>query len=200
MGVSYPAGRIPAVDISTFWDIIETARAQSRPGKPIDHALADHLASRTRHDILGYQERFDQMHAALYRRDIWAAAYLVGGGCSDDAFIDFRAGLIAQGRDWYQKVAASPDSLAGHPAVADAPGCSQGEPLFYEAVSYAAPRAFERLTGGQENFYETLDRYQASREHSGQDPAGEDFDFDDDQQMRRRLPRLSALYLPNRSA
>ncbi len=127
------------MDISTFWDIIETARAQSRPGKPIDHALSDHLASRTRHDILGYQERFDQMHAALYRRDIWAAAYLVGGGCSDDAFIDFRAGLIAQGRDWYQKVAASPDSLAGHPAVADAPGCSQGEPLFYEAVSYAAP-------------------------------------------------------------
>jgi hypothetical protein len=198
--MSYPAGRIPAVDVSTFWDIIKTARAQSGPGKPLDRALAGHLASCTRRAILGYQVRFDQMRAALYRRDIWAAAYLVGGGCSDDAFIDFRAGLIAQGRDWYQTVAASPDSLAGHPAVADAPGCSQGKPLFYEAVSYAAPRAFERLTGGHEDFNDALYRYQDSREHSGQDPAGEDFDFDDDQQMRRRLPRLSALYLPNRSA
>ena len=34
--------------------------------------------------------------------------YLIGGGCSDDAFTDFRAGIIAQGRDWYEKVAASP--------------------------------------------------------------------------------------------
>jgi hypothetical protein len=38
---------------------------------------------------------------------VWAAAYLIGGGCSGDAFIDFRAGVIAQGRDWYEKVAAS---------------------------------------------------------------------------------------------
>lgn len=39
------------------------------------------------------------MHGALYRRDLWAAAYIIGGGCSDDSFIDFRAGLIAQGHE-----------------------------------------------------------------------------------------------------
>jgi hypothetical protein len=43
--------------------------------------------------------------------------YLIGGGCSDDGFIDFRAGLIAQGRDWYERAAASPDDLADHPDV-----------------------------------------------------------------------------------
>jgi hypothetical protein len=49
-------------------------------------------------------------------------AILIGGGCSGDSFTHFRTGLIAQGRDWYHRAAASPDSLTGHPAVAGATG------------------------------------------------------------------------------
>src|SRR6185312_99877 len=117
--MSYLGGRIPAMDIDAFWDIIEAARAHIGPGRPFDEVLTSRLASLTRQDILAYQERFDQVHAAVYRRDLWAAAYLIGGGCSDDSFIDFRAGLIAQERDWYEQAMTSPDSLAGHPAVAE---------------------------------------------------------------------------------
>ena len=62
-------------------------------------ALTDHLATLTEQDILEYYECFEKMHGALYRRDLWAAAYLIGGGCSDDSFIDFRAGLILQGHE-----------------------------------------------------------------------------------------------------
>jgi Protein of unknown function (DUF4240) len=189
------------VEVSVFWDIIDTARESSGQGKPFDQALAGYLATRSLQDILEYQQRSDEMHAALYRWDVWAAAYLIGGGCSDDSFIDFRAGLIAQGRDWYQRVAASPDSLAGHPAVADAPNHSHGGPLFYELVNYAAPDAFERVTGGKDSFYDAWNRYRGLRGHRDPSPAdmGEDFDFDDAQEMRRRLPRLSALYLRNAS-
>ncbi len=150
-----------------------------------------------------YQERFNEMGAAVSRWDVWAAAYLIAGGCSDDSFTDFRAGLIAQGRDWYQKAAASPDSLAGHPAVADAAHRPWGEPpLFYEEVNYAAPYAFERVSGDDHGFYDAWDRYTASREQHDRSPVdmGEDFDFDDAQQMRRRLPGLSALCLGNGSA
>ena len=140
------------------------------------------------------------MHAALYRRDVWAAAYLIAGGCSDDSFIDFRAGLIARGRDWYHRAAASPDSLAGHPAVADASRL-RGEPLFYEEVNYAAPRAFERVTGDYAGFNDAWRRYRDSRGHSDHTPdMDEDFDFEDAQQMRRRLPRLAAHCLQNDSA
>jgi len=128
--MSYLGGRIPAMDIDAFWDIIEAARAHIGPGRPFDEVLTSRLASLTRQDILAYQERFDQVHAAVYRWDLWAAAYLIGGGCSDDSFIDFRAGLIAQGRQWYQKAVASPDSLADHPAVTGTPGGSADIPLF----------------------------------------------------------------------
>jgi hypothetical protein len=134
------------------------------------------------------------MRGALYRYDLWAAAYLIGGGCSDDGFIDFRAGLIAQGCDWYQKAAASPDSLADHPAVADAghPRCDN--PLFYEEVSYAASRAFERVSGDEHAFWDALG---ARGPRDLLAVMGEDFDFDDDQEMRRRLLRLSACCLGN---
>lgn len=120
------------------------------------------------------------------------------GGCSDDSFSDFRAGLIAQGRDWYQKAAASPDSLADHPAVAGAAGRPWDSPLFYEQVNYAASYAFQRLSDDEDAFWDALE----ARERPDRSSAdmGEDFDFDDDQEMRRRLPRLSARCLGNSSA
>jgi hypothetical protein len=131
----------------------------------------------------------------LYRWDAWAAAYLIGGGCSDDGFMDFRAGVIAQGRDWYQKAAGSPDSLAGHPAVTAAARRPGDSPLFYERVNYAAPYAFERVSGDDHAFWDAL----GARGKRRQAPAdmGETFDFDDEQEMRRRLPMLSALCLSN---
>jgi Protein of unknown function (DUF4240) len=132
------------------------------------------------------------MHGALYRYDLWAVAYLIGGGCSDDGFIDFRAGLIAQGREWYQKAAASPDSLADHPAVADARHSLCDNPLFYEEVNYAASTAFQRVSGEEHAFWDALE---ARGPGDCLTVIGEAFDLDDDQEMRRRLPRLSACCL-----
>jgi hypothetical protein len=143
------------VDISMFWDIIETARASAGPDKPFRESLTDHLATLTEDDILEYRERFEKMHDALYRYDLWAAAYLIRGGCSDDSFIDFRAGLIAQGCDRYEQ-ATSPDSLAGHPAVAGAGHPLADNPLFYEEVNYAASRASERVSGDEDAFWDAL--------------------------------------------
>ncbi|MFF5287341.1 DUF4240 domain-containing protein [Streptomyces sp. NPDC013171] len=185
------------MDMHEFWGVIETARLAATADKPFAEALVDELASRTQGDILSYQECFDEVHEAVYRWDVWAAAYLMGGGCSDDSFMDFRAGLIALGRDWYQEVAACPDSLAGHPVVIDAARAQHDEAIFDEDANYAASYAFERLTGDDHAFYEAWDAYKSPRKENGQDAddMGEDFDFDDLEEMRRRLPRLSAFYL-----
>ena len=178
-----------------FWDIIETARASAGQDRPFHESLTDHLATLTEQDILEYHERFEKMHDALYRYDLWAAAYLIRGGCSDDSFIDFRAGLIAQGRDWHNKAAAAPDSLADHPAVAGAGHPLADNPLFYEEVNYAASLAFERVSGDEHGFWDALEA-RGPRDYLA--VMGEAFDFDDDQEMRRRLPRLSACCLGSR--
>jgi hypothetical protein len=187
-----------AVDTDDFWELIEAARASAVAGRPFHEVLADLLAARAEQEILDYQEKFDEAHQALYRWDVWAAAYLIGGGCSDDSFMDFRAGLIAQGRGWYQKAADSPDSLAEHPAVAAAARRPWDNPLFYEKVNYAASYAFQRVSGDDHAFWDALN----ARDESERTPAdmGEDFDFGDEQEMRRRLPRLAALCLGNNAA
>jgi Protein of unknown function (DUF4240) len=184
-----------AMDTDGFWDVIEAARSSSGESRPFHEVLTDLLSARTEQEILDYQEKFDEVHGGLYRWDVWAAAYLIGGGCSDDSFIDFRAGLIAQGRDWYQKAADSPDSLAGHPAVTAAARRPWDNPLFYERVNYAASHAFERVSGDDHAFWDALGA-RDKRDHAPAD-MGENFDFDDEQEMRRRLPRLSALCLSN---
>lgn len=182
------------MDIDTFWNVIEAARAGAASAdEPFDEVLVNQLADRPRQEILEYAERFDEVHDALYRWDVWAAAYLIGGGCSDDSFMDFRAGVIALGRQWYERVAADPDSLAGHPEVVQAAGVHD-EVLFYEDVNYAASGAFERITGDADTFYEAWRGFhRADPENGHAVDMGEDFDFDDDSEMSRRLPRLAAL-------
>ncbi|WP_458244717.1 DUF4240 domain-containing protein [Streptomyces sp. MAI_2237] len=180
-----------------FWDLIESARSSAAvSGVPFATSLVDSLAARPAQEILEYAERFDEAQDALYRWDVWAAAYLIGGGCSDDSFMDFRAGIIAAGRDWYERTALAPDSLAGHPSVLEAAPAHRDEALFYEDVNYAAVDAFARLTGDREAFYEAWAEYRPADGESRQDQdMGEDFDFDDAPEMRRRLPRLARLYL-----
>lgn len=185
------------METAEFWTTIEAARSAATADKSFAEALTDELATRTKEDILRYQERFDEVSGAVYRWDVWAAAYLIGGGCSDDGFMDFRAGLIAQGRDWYEKAAAVPDRLAEHPAVIAAAGAHHDEALFDEETNYAAARAFGRVTGDEEDFYEAWTEYEASSDRlaRGSGDMGEDFDFDDAAEMHSRLPRLAALCL-----
>lgn len=186
------------MDIDTFWDVIEAARAgAAEASQPFDEILVERLANRPKQEILEYAERFDELHDALYRWDVWAAAYLIGGGCSDDSFIDFRAGVIALGREWYQRVAAAPDSLAAHPDVIQAANVrDRPEALFYEDVNYVASGAFEQITGDADAFYEAWSNFRGADTESGNVvDMGDDFDFDDDEEMSRRLPRLAALFL-----
>ncbi|MFJ8083504.1 DUF4240 domain-containing protein [Streptomyces sp. NPDC096205] len=187
------------MDTDEFWRLIDTARARTTNEVPFDEALVDVLTRCPKEEILAFEARFDTLHDALYRWDVWAAAYLIGGGCSDDSFMDFRAGLIAQGRTWYERACASPDVLADHPEVVAVAAEDSDEALFHEEVNYAADDAYEQLTGDPDAFDKAYDDYLVAHPEAGGSntgtPAGEDFDFDDDAEMHHRLPRLSALFL-----
>lgn len=187
-----------AMETADFWHLIQVARSRTTAEGSFDRTLVETLTALSKREILEYQERFDELRGALYRWDVWAAAYLIGGGCSDDSVTDFRAGVIAEGQAWYERVAANPDSLAEHPLVAAAAEAGKDHVLFDEEVNYAAADAFWRLTGDRHDFYEAGDHYRNAQPHGQTEhDMGEDFDFDDAEQMHRRLPRLAALYLPD---
>ena len=190
------------MDITEFWSLIEAARAQTADagqdsGKAVAAVLIDRLAATSELTIFEFEQHFETLHSALYRWDVWAAAYLINGGCSDDSFMDFRAALIAHGRDWYERAAQNPDALADHPEVRAVAAGESSFALFEELVNYVASHAYEQLCGEGtdiEEFYEAYDAFTGTSEPEPED-MGEEFDFDDAAQMRARLPRLAELFL-----
>ena len=171
-----------------FWGHIRATRRKD----PEAHAgrLDARLAELPPDEILDFQAIWDDARDRAYRWDVWAAAYLINAGCSDDGFIDFRCWLIVQGREVFAAAVADPDTLA---AVVDP------EADRYEAEVSPGIVAWFTATG-TEDTRAGSDAYDAAfaARHPGRPPLpdlGPRWDFDDNAEYRRRLPRLSALYL-----
>jgi hypothetical protein len=157
-----------------FWTIVDQVKGAKEP----EVAIAKLLRKLTPPELLSYQEHFDTLFREAYRWNLWGAAYIMGGGCSDDGFIDFRYGLIAMGREMYESALEDPDSLAQHRI--------EGE-ISNELFGYAATEAYEELTGEE-------DMPRMAPPKRPPKPSGEEWDFDDRKENARRLPRLWAKY------
>lgn len=169
-----------------FWALVETARANAKTCCDVVANATTLLASRPAAEIVATHQALWRLMDASYLHPLWAAAYLIRGGCSDDSFDYFRAYLLTQGRHVFTSAVADPDSLADLPLLPDAYG-GTGVCEDMLSVAWDAHRA---ATGADlpEEAWE-------SRERLPLDPSW-DFDFDDEAEMRRRLPRLAAIYLP----
>jgi uncharacterized protein DUF4240 len=170
------------MDTARFWQLIEDARGD-------DQTVADRatalLAARPPAEIVAAQQVFWDLMAASYRAPLWAAAYVINGGCSDDAFEYFRCWLIAQGREAFERVVADPDTLAESPVVRAA--AADRMELDCEEMLGVAWRAHLTATG------EGLPTGSFTIRYPDLDPDW-GFDFDDRAEIARRLPRLAALY------
>ena len=125
------------------------------------------------------------LRAQSYGWQLWQAAYLINGGCSDDGFEYFRGWLITQGRETFERVVADPDTLADLPAVQHVAVNDESD-LECESMYGIVWDAYGVVTG-------SLDRPRAV---TGRYPElGQGWDFDDDEEVRRRLPRLAQLFM-----
>ena len=132
---------ITEINKDSFWKLIQSAKETC--GQDMD-AMMDFLKDRlvsmgpeqaqNFHDILhAYEDLADKF-------GLWdAAGVMKGYGCSDDGFIDFRAWLIAQGRDTYLSALADPDSLAEVIPYGDCPldGERVGEMVYIDLLNRA---------------------------------------------------------------
>ena len=87
------------MDTSQLWPLIEQSKAESGGDctKQVD-ALTAILLEQAAEEIEEFAILFHRFHAQAYRNDLWAAAYIMNGGCSTDGFMDFRSWLIARAR------------------------------------------------------------------------------------------------------
>jgi hypothetical protein len=123
-----------------FWKIIEEAKDRADDGEEQVELVYERLKTLSPDEIVGFDQLYDEFHARAYRWDLWGAAYLMNGGCSDDGFEYFRGWLISRGRAVYEQVLGDPDRLAGE----FSPDRDDYE---LESLLYAAARAYEVATG-----------------------------------------------------
>jgi hypothetical protein len=168
-----------AMDMQQFWKLIEDARRQVP-----DPADGEEVAARATALLSAYPPE-EIAAAGSYRTLLWAAAYVINGGCSNDGFDYFRGWLIVQGREVFEHVVADPDALADLPVIrAQTPGAAY---LECQDTLYIASKAHRAATG------EELPPHPFPIRHRELEPAW-DFDFDDRTEMKRRLPRLATLF------
>ena len=93
-----------------FWDHIRASKRKDQDAHL--ERLIKRLAKLPVEEILDFQHWWQVVKAEAYFWDLWGAAYLINGGCSDDGFCYFRDWLILQGRTVYEAAIADPDTLA----------------------------------------------------------------------------------------
>jgi hypothetical protein len=168
-----------------FWAVISRATAD-RPASPAEvakRAAAD-LATRDPEEIVAWGRHLDKVMVASGTEDLWAAAYLIHGGCTEEGFDNFRGWLVAHGREAVARSVKSPDDLAGMPAVRAA--AENGAVFEAEEVLSIAAEAYRQATGSE---------LPAGETPVTRPDAADLWDFDNEEEMQRRLPRLSALFL-----
>ena len=113
-----------------FWEIVGSVHGAS--GGDMDskcELIRDTISKLPAHEANAFAAVFDFKMDEAYSWPLWGAAYVINGGCSDDAFMDFRASLISRGRASFERAIADPDSLAGDDFDEEA--------WFYEGYQYA---------------------------------------------------------------
>lgn len=170
------------MDADRFWAMIQASRKEfdaTRRDGNMDaqcRLLEKLLGVLAPDDVVAFQRAFDDRMRETYRWDLWGAAYIIEGGCSDDGFTDFRSWLISMGRDVFESALRDPESLVD---VASADGV---EVCSFEEFQYIPGRVYEEMTD------EELPDGDDAAPH---DPAGNDWVEED---LPAKFPRLWERY------
>lgn len=82
-----------------FWHIIDRARQSCAVATELPQRLIDILTEQSVDQIIDYDLKFGARLIEAYDDRLWAAAYAINDGCSDDSFADFCGWLISLGKE-----------------------------------------------------------------------------------------------------
>jgi hypothetical protein len=180
------------MNVDEFWKLIEKTKIESNGDTDLQaQLLEDELVIMPLEEILDYHLLYRQLHKRADRGSLLDAAYTIGEGCSSDGFIDFRAWLIAQGKQVYEDAINDPDTLADYVSLNDRYETRA------EFIEYVALKAYDRKTGEPPESYPEIvlkfekdDGYYGCSYLDSENPSTEPFD----DCIKSRYPKLYAKF------
>lgn len=166
------------MNIDQFWATIEASRSRVSATEPDGNMarqaeeLRKLLSRLSPEEVSQFDEHFTRLLDEAYTWELWGAAFVMGQGCSDDGFADFRSWLISMGRGVYERALADPDSLV---AAASLP---EVEDFFFEEFPSVPEEVHAGMTGKE------IPGYSGPRP---KEPRGEKWEEGD---LERRFPKL----------
>jgi hypothetical protein len=131
-----------------WWDLIERAGEDAEDPDEQTELLHDLLVDELDADeILEFDTFVQEKLRDAYRGDLWAVAYIMNGGCSDDGFDYFCGWLVGKGKKHYEAALANPEDAAKGVSPDD-------EPFENEGFWYVAANAWQEKTGKDDAAYE----------------------------------------------
>ncbi|KAB7709064.1 DUF4240 domain-containing protein [Bacillus aerolatus] len=175
-----------------FWELLETCKEK---GEDIDEQiewLVTHLSRKPVKDIVMFDFIFNQYYYKSYTSNLWAAAYIVMGGCSDDCFDYFRAWVLYLGKECYEAAIENPETLLPYFKLLE----EQEEIPQLEELLYVASIAYEEKTGfDDEKYFKLYD--QLAKDDYIEPELEFDWDGDDEEGLRKKFPLLWGAYGEN---
>lgn len=161
------------MDTQGFWAVVRQAQAGADGCEAFAERVVDHLVTLPVSEIHEFKRVMDELLDRAYTWDLWGAAFVINGGCSDDGFEYFRCWLLTQGEQAYERALEDPESLAAI-AVED------GE---CEAFLYAPVEAIKQVSGP--------DALQPRYRPHPAEPAGTPWE---EEELDARFPKLTAKF------
>ncbi len=158
-----------------FWSII----AESDRGRN----LIECLTPLSEDELFGFRYWWEYFCHLSYRQDLWAVAYVVLGGCSDDSFDYFRFWLIAQGKKVFFNALENVDSLCD--VFSDLEDPEDADYPIQEEFDYAVQTVMSERTGDEDAFYNAEDNYNLPQYS---DDIEFEWEEDDEESIRRICP------------
>jgi len=174
------------LDEDLFWEIVERTNPNMEEQDWHEQNLIREIYKLTPKEIIGFRLRTDKLLYDTYTSEMWCAAYIMNGGCSDDAFEYFRCWLISRGKETYYAAKENPDTLI------DEVEADKFE-YDFESFWYVALEAFRQKTG--KDLYEHIDDDNFKFNEANYPPMMFNWQEENPESMKSICPKLYAEYM-----
>jgi len=131
-----------------YWTIVKKSLVNFKNEEEQTKKLVDELKKLSVKEMIGFALRTEKLSNEIYTSDMWCAAYIVNGGCSDDGFEYFRSWIISKGKEAFYRIKEKPDAFIEYANL-------EIDAYDFEQFNYVALDAFKELTG--EHIYDFID-------------------------------------------